>query len=236
MKFKSTGMKAENVGTEAYENWMEMHRKLSKGERLRRLKDVSRHAEEMFATRVWWAAFGNFDHLHPEYEIRDYKDGWRYLDFAYVCSTVKICIEVDGFGPHWRDVSRKDFSDRLMRQNHLVIDGWTVLRFSYDDIVDRPRQCQQALLQLMGKWSVRPPAPDTIRLSPAEIAILRLAASTSKPLTPILASSAFGLHRTTAVRHIRSLVTKGYLAPTSPGAKRVCSYRIQSERMPYGGW
>jgi hypothetical protein len=32
-----------------------------------------------------------------------------------------------------------------------MLDGWTVLRFAFDDIADKPRQCQQMLLQLHGK-------------------------------------------------------------------------------------
>ncbi|WP_240689487.1 winged helix-turn-helix transcriptional regulator [Ammoniphilus sp. YIM 78166] len=32
-----------------------------------------------------------------------------------------------------------------------MIDGWVVLRFSYDHIEDKPRRCQQSIQQLMGK-------------------------------------------------------------------------------------
>ncbi len=40
-------------------------------------------------------------------------------------------LEGRGYGPHWRNVSRIQFSDHCRRQNDLVIDGWKVLRFSY---------------------------------------------------------------------------------------------------------
>ncbi|WP_252183434.1 hypothetical protein [Rossellomorea vietnamensis] len=75
--------------------------------------------------------FQHFRFLHPEYEINDFKDGKRYLDFAYIRPTMQICFEIDGYGPHLQKISRWQFSDSLERQNQLVIDGWTVIRFSY---------------------------------------------------------------------------------------------------------
>ena len=73
----------------------------------------------------------------------DFKDGKRYLDFAYIRPGFRICIEIDGYGPHLKNSSRWQFSDSLERQNQLVIDGWTVLRFSYDQVKEKPRRCQQ---------------------------------------------------------------------------------------------
>ncbi|MDF2720418.1 MAG: DNA-binding response regulator [Paenibacillus sp.] len=89
--------------------------------------------------------------MHPEYEVFDFKDGSRFLDFAFIQGKLRICMEVDGFGPHRRDIDRRQFSDELTRQNQLVVDGWIVLRFSYDDVKEKPRQCQQLLQQLMGR-------------------------------------------------------------------------------------
>ncbi|WP_123039546.1 helix-turn-helix domain-containing protein [Cohnella candidum] len=216
-----------------YDAWMEYHRKSAKGERLRRLTEQAFHAERTFATKIWQPALGSFEFLYPEYEIRDYRDGIRFLDFAYIGRGLKICIEIDGFGPHWRDISRRDFGAQLMRQNHLVIDGWMVLRFSYDDIAERPRQCQQILQQLIGKWA---DADKKVKLSPMETALMRLASGSAGMLTPAMASAELGLHRTTVVRHLQSLVEKGLVAPVDPLSKRVARYRVVEEKIPYGGW
>ncbi|WP_342779106.1 hypothetical protein [Paenibacillus hemerocallicola] len=113
-----------------YESFMRNHAHERDGERLRRLMDGHGHAERTFLERVWWPSVGSFDWLHPEYEVSDFKDGYRYLDFAYIRFPYRIGIEIDGYGPHLRDVSRTHFADQLMRQNHLVIDGWRVIRFS----------------------------------------------------------------------------------------------------------
>jgi hypothetical protein len=134
-----------------FEKWLAAHIAARTGERLRRLMDGHAHAEKMFLEKIWWKAVGHFEYLHPEYEVYDFRDGVRYLDYAYLRPPYKIDVEVDGFSSHSRDINRRTFADNLMRQNHLVLDGWIILRFSYDDIKDRPKQCQQIIQQLLGK-------------------------------------------------------------------------------------
>lgn len=215
----------------AYEVWIEKQCKGCSEERKRRLTRQSNHAEKLFIRNIWWPSFGQLNNLHAEYEIRDFKNGWRYLDFAFIVEGFKICIEIDGYGTHSRDVNRTQFSDHLLRQNHLVIDGWYLLRFSYDDIVERPRVCQQIVQQLMGKLSVLNAWPE-ISLTPSERTILRLAVSLSTPITPQFATAHLKLHRTTVTRHLKSLVLKGLLTPSRPDVKRTCSYRINKAALP----
>lgn len=38
------------------------------------------HGTVEFLKRVWFPAVGNFDHLFPEWEVRDFNNGYRYLD------------------------------------------------------------------------------------------------------------------------------------------------------------
>ncbi|WP_373229438.1 DNA-binding response regulator [Cohnella sp.] len=215
----------------AYEAWMGKQRKDSKGERRRRLLSHSYYAEKMFIKNVWWPAFGQFIGLQAEYEVRDFKDGWRYLDFAITAAGFKLCIEIDGFGTHWRDLNRTQFSDHLMRQNHLVIDGWLILRFSYDDIVEKPRICQQILQQIMGRLGVVK-TTSFENLTPSEQVIMRLAVSHPNPITPQYATAQLGLHRTTVTKHLQSLVSKGLLIPSRADVKRICSYRINRALLP----
>jgi hypothetical protein len=65
---------------------------------------------------VWWPLFHHFDHLHPEYEVDDFMDGKRYLDFAYIRQGARIYFEIDGYGSHLKGVSRWQFADHLERQ------------------------------------------------------------------------------------------------------------------------
>jgi very-short-patch-repair endonuclease len=58
----------------------------------------------------------------------------------------KVLIEFDG--DHHRD--RKTFVDDLRRQNRLVLEGWTVLRFSSADVLGRPDEVVTAVRRALG--------------------------------------------------------------------------------------
>lgn len=210
---------------QAYDAWLAGHCKQSKGDRRRRLEQRISHAERLFIIKVWWPLFGHLNNLHPEFEIKDFKDGWRFLDFAYLLTGCKVCIEIDGFGPHWRDINRNQFSDQLMRQNHLILDGWSVLRFSYDDILEKPRACQSIISQLIGRLAPGFSA-DLPSLEPLEMLLFQIALSKSEPLTPAYAAKYSGLHRSTAVRHLRALSEKQVLVTSKRGTRKICSYRV----------
>ncbi|MFN2535890.1 MAG: endonuclease domain-containing protein, partial [Pseudonocardiaceae bacterium] len=51
------------------------------------------------------------------------------------CSQARLAIEVDGWAWH-SDVDR--FATDRRRQNALVLAGWTVLRFTWNDLTCRP--------------------------------------------------------------------------------------------------
>jgi len=135
----------------AYEEWMREQRRSSTRERLRRLTEISNYAEKLFLASVWWPSFGRFTNLHAEFQVTDFKDGFRFIDFAYIAEGFKVCIEIDGYGTHGKEANRRRFSDHLLRQNHLVIDGWIALRFPFDDLRENPLACQQILQQLFGR-------------------------------------------------------------------------------------
>ena len=67
-----------------HKQYINSHMTRRKGERLRRLKEGHGYAEKLFLQNVWWPIIGHYEYLHPEYEISDFKDGSRYLDFAYI--------------------------------------------------------------------------------------------------------------------------------------------------------
>jgi very-short-patch-repair endonuclease len=214
---------------QAYERMMDSERKSSTGDRKKRLDQEHGHAEQKFLEYVWWPAFGHFEGLHPEYAVRDFKDGWRYLDFAFFTAGMKICVEIDGYGPHCRDITREQFADNLMRQNHLIIDGWLVIRFAYDDIIDKPRSCQQVLQQLLGKLSSSAkPFPATRAI---EQAIIKLALRSSSPITPRMVAAELGIHLHTAIRNLHKLLQKELLISVNPSAKRVYKYSVNPARL-----
>lgn len=208
---------------EDYQAFINTHLEARTGERLRRLQEGHNEAEMSFLKQVWWPLFHHFRYLHPEFEVDDFKDGKRYLDFAYIRPTIRICFEIDGYGPHLRNISRWQFSDNLERQNQLVIDGWTVIRFSYDQLKEKPRQCQQNVQQVIARWLGD--ELDQSSLSYLEKEVLRLAIRKGEPITPKEIEKYMRLSDKTVKKILSQLVASKLLIPAS-GVKRISSYRI----------
>jgi very-short-patch-repair endonuclease len=55
------------------------------------------------------------------------------VDFAY--PDLLLAIEVDGYDPHG---TRQAFDTDRARQNRLVLAGWTVIRFTWTQVVRQP--------------------------------------------------------------------------------------------------
>ncbi|MEF3301947.1 DNA-binding response regulator [Paenibacillus sp. GYB003] len=212
---------------QAYGEWIGKHAGRRRGERLRRFKEGHGHAEKLFAETVWWPAFGSFDKLHPEYEVFDFKDGSRFLDFAYIQGDLRVCVEIDGFGPHRRDADRKQFADELNRQNHLVIDGWLVIRFAYDDVKERPRQCQQTLQQLFGKRLGAGAEPESLTVLEKEA--IRTDARQNGIVRPGALFAHLGVGRKKGNKLIDSLICKKWLDPV-PNKFRIRAYQLNDKR------
>lgn len=72
--------------------------------------------------------------------------GRHRVDFAY--PDLMIAIEVDGY---WAHGSFDAFQRDRERQNELVLAGWTVLRFTWTDLVKRPREVAQLVADAIGR-------------------------------------------------------------------------------------
>jgi hypothetical protein len=71
----------------------------------------------------------------------------RYaIDFAY--PELQLAIEVDGYGPH---AGARAFQRDRTRQNRLVGLGWTVLRFTWADVVKRPEYVARTIAAAIGR-------------------------------------------------------------------------------------
>lgn len=215
-----------------YESFIRSHVQVRNGERLRRLQEGHKLAEKLFLEQVWWPLFYQFSYLHPEYEVNDFKDGKKYLDFAYIRPAIKICFEIDGYGPHLKSISRWQFSDNLERQNQLVIDGWIVIRFSFDQVKDHPRRCQQIVQQVMGRWLGNEQELDSLTL--AEKEVLRLAIRKGVAITPQEVIKLLNLSDKTVRKILTQLVHKKKLIPAT-GTARIRSYRL-CEQVKHPDW
>ncbi|MDG0808794.1 helix-turn-helix domain-containing protein [Cohnella rhizosphaerae] len=197
-----------------------------------RLASGLTHASLFFLRYVWWPAFRSFKGLIPEYEIVDYKDGYRYIDFVYFTNGLRIAFELDGRGPHRLHISAADFEDELMRQNYLVLDRWMVLRFPFLMLRDKPRQCQQLLLQMLGSAGSEHAAAFNA-LGTQEKRILSQFCRSVRPLRPAQIAVSLDLHRNTVLKYLAGLKEAGFIAAVDPAHKVIRKYQVVREKIPY---
>ncbi|SFB47110.1 hypothetical protein SAMN05216312_109105 [Cohnella sp. OV330] len=212
----------------AFALWWTATLRNAKGVRLKRLKCGLTYASMYFLRFTWFAAFGSLKGLVPEYEVKDYKDGFRYIDFVFFTNAHRVAIEVDGRTSHRLNATPVEYEDELMRQNHLVIDGWSVIRLAFLSIRDKPRQCQQVLQQMLGKLNAE--VGERLELTITERVILDYASRSSEPLEPYELRGVLGLHRNTISKYIASLVEKGLIVPASMDHKRRYRYLISARK------
>lgn len=209
--------------------WLERHLSRWQGEALRRLKVGHAHAEQAMLKHIWWPAFGHFRHLHPEYEVTDFLEGRRYLDFAYIRSGIRIAIEVDGYGPHYRSLSRKEFCDQWVRQMHLINDNWIVVRIGYDDVIERPRMWQQLLQQMIGTLFGNDDSQSS-SLTVREREIVKLSLRMDRPIKLSDVKALLHCQYRSARSHLQRLQEKGWLIPVGTGKTRTHFCRPNPER------
>ena len=89
----------------------------------------------------------------PERQLRLLLGGrWVLLDFGW--RRIKLAVEIDGAEVHARADS---LGADLRRQNRIVLDGWHILRFTWEDVVRYPAETTATLLlgwELAFAWSL----------------------------------------------------------------------------------
>lgn len=193
------------------------------GRRKERLGKGLGHGETEFLRSIWYPVVGHFEYLYPEWEVRDFANGFRYLDFAYMPGNAKGVIEIQGYGSHARDIEMWRFKDLCFRHCHLALDEWVVMPIAYPSITDSPRLCQQLILSFIGKFiSISVPE----ELSWLERETLRFARRLLRPLTP----SELSEHLNISTRYSRTILhnlTEKKLLVAVSGNERVRTYMLQ---------
>jgi hypothetical protein len=213
----------------AHQLWLADHAAASSGERRRRLDEGGHgHAEKEMLRKVWLPAFGHLEHLHPEYEVTDFQGGARFIDLAYIRPPHRIAIEIDGYGPHLKEASRRQFCDERVRAAHLTNDGWTVIRIGYDDLKDRPRLWQQLLQQLIGKLYGHPGARDDEPFS-QEQETVRLAVRLDRPIKLSDVERHFQCGYRRARKLIDNLEERGVLEKAGGGRVRIHAWKLSGK-------
>lgn len=208
-----------------YEKWMQEQITEEKNHRRRELlKKGLGHGTVQFLRSIWFPTVGNFNHLYPEWEIRDFNNGYRYLDLAYRPGyDAKGCIEIQGYGPHARDLDVRRFKDLCWRHSLLALDEWTILPIAYLSIKDEPERCQQLILALIGKFTSTELSPE---LSWLEAEVIRFSRRMLRPITPL--ELAHHLH--ISDRHTRKILhrlVEQQILVVASGKERARTYKLR---------
>lgn len=138
-----------------YSTFIQYHLDRRKGERKGRLKRRNDHAEKLFAKNVWFPLKGNFNQLHPEYEVLDWRGRSYFADYLYMPSLWKVLIEIKGFGEHVTNMDRQNYSKEQNRETFLKGVGFNVVSFAYDDVAYRPEVCIYLLRTLLSQFETQ---------------------------------------------------------------------------------
>jgi very-short-patch-repair endonuclease len=209
---------------QSHEIWIQEHLKKRRGERRGRLERGHGHAEKLFAQNVWWRLKGNFEQLHPEYEVVDWRGRPYFADFCYrPGNRLRLIIEIKGFATHVRDLDREGFSRECNRETFLTGNGYTVISFSYDDVKERPEVCLMLLRMVLSRFESGRGAADRVAL--AEQETLRLALTLARDIRPVDVIRHLKMNRRTAIRILQRLCQKGRLTAVRRGS-RMMRYRL----------
>ncbi|WP_127533640.1 hypothetical protein [Paenibacillus kobensis] len=206
--------------------WLDSNRVHRKGESLRRLENGIGYGEKLFLEQVWWPVVGTFDHLFPEYLFIDDAERERFIDLAYVRVPYRFAIEIDGYGPHVKNVDRYQFGDGLMRQNQLVMEGWKPIRFSVTDLEQRPDRCIRFVRSMLGQWYGKPEADITLLVR--ERQLIHLAVFNHPFVDASIIAAEFSIRREHASKWLRRLHNNGLLTPLKAG-ERIHRYRYSEK-------
>lgn len=199
----------------AHEAFLNGHLSRRRGERKGRLERGHAHAEKLFLRNVWWPLYRNFEHLHPEYEVPDWRGRPYFGDFAFLPGRMKLLIEIKGYASHVQEMDRRKYSNELNRELFLQTLGYRIVSFAYDDVESRPDLCRNLLDSLIRRYvNIDKVIP---REQMAERELIRFSLSSLRPITTKQAATLLQVSPRTASKHIQSLCAKGWLRPILSG-------------------
>jgi len=194
----------EEAFRKAYDAWMrrQIDQESNPRRRERLRKGVSCGTVCILKT-IWFPLFGHFDHLHAEYEVRDWNNQVRCLDLAFMPGGAKGCLEINDYRSHARDIEVERFKDLNMKQALLVLDDWLFLPIALPSVREDPGMCRQLVLAFVGKLLSTGAAPE---LNWMEAETVRFARRRMTPFSAKELASHLRLSESTVRRVLRRLV------------------------------
>jgi len=206
-----------------YNLWMQKQIEQEKNHRRRELleKGLSHGTVELLRS-IWYPLFGNFEYLYPEWEVRDFNNGYRYLDLALMSGGAKGNIEIQDYRSHARDLDMRRFKDLCRRQGLLSLDDWIYLPIAYMSIREEPEFCKQLILSFIGKFLS---FDVDARLNSVEAEAVRYARRLLRPFTPMELANHLRVTDHYARMVLHSLVERQHLIVVG-GKMRFRTYQL----------
>lgn len=212
-----------SVFQQKYDEWLAKQINEENSPRRREiLKKGLGHGTVYFLEHIWFPVVGNFDHLYPEWEVRDFNNGFRYIDVAYLPGHAKGGIEIQGYKSHARDLNVSRFKDLCWRHCLLALDGWVFLPLPYLSFEDEPEKCRQLVLSFIGKF-ISSEVPS--ELSWLEAETIRLARRLLRPFTPAELADHLRVSNKYARQILKRLVDANLIEVAS-GQSRIRTYKL----------
>lgn len=204
-----------------YNNWIQDHLRRRKGERHDALKRSNSFGNRLFAEKIWWPLVGNFNNLHPEYEVKDWRGRPYYADFLWKKQAVRIVFEVMDFGSHGTD--RSKYRQDLNRGLFLQSQDYLLYSISLDELKENPAFILSSLRSILSPYVMI--EEGIKRFSKNERALMRAAVRHDRVIRPLKVAKELELHPETIIKYCRKLVKKGKFRAVANGASgRVTSY------------
>lgn len=209
----------------AYTKWLLRHRKKRRGERLRRLVDGHNIPEQMFVRDILFPVFRTLEFLHPEFEVRGFEGAPVFIDIAYIRGPIKVAFELDGYGPHQRDIDRTRFAYDRRRDMWLKGEGWSVLRVAFSEIEDRPHAIQKHIRRALRRYE-----RNILELSVHEREVIRIALTAHRQIIKVSRiTEQLELGRDKSRTLLRLMEKKGLLQIVGKATQRINRYRLNSQ-------
>lgn len=106
--------------------------------------------EQIFVEDIFYPYAGEngLDYLQAQTPFDDSECRTRKLDFTVSTNRYNYVIEIDGYTYHAEGAARvtpEYFDDLLMKHNDLILNGYILIRFSYNQIRNHPDLCINTL-------------------------------------------------------------------------------------------
>lgn len=212
-----------------WDKFLQRQIQTAKGARLERLRKELAGEKKMFQ-EVLWPVFQTFEGFTLEYELLSTSGAVIYMDAFY--EPLRMVFESDGFVPHAANITRDRFAFERMRIRTVAMYGYKYIPFAWDELDQRPKQCQRAVFELLGRYSGS--ADRAIRdLHVYERELIRFMLHRNRPVSLGDVRYCLNLGEDASRNVVRKLVEKQLIRPSGHGRKKIRAYRLDERAIEY---